>query len=222
MRIDTKNKIIYLANPKTGSTSLRKIMDNYNDRSIMEYLKDNIMYHDHWSINKYNTIFEILNKQTKSNIYLSNYFSFTTIRNPWDRTVSAFKYQKCDKNGYPWYHSDYDKNTAKQYSFSEFLKDMHNKDYWCGIGIPSAQYFCFDEDNNQLLTKIYPIETLTKDIIKSDIKKYSNIDYDIEEIPHINVTEKVDYRTYYTEQWMIDIVKEVYKKDIEIGNYSFI
>lgn len=221
MRIDAKNKIIYLANPKTGSTSLRKMMDNKCDSSIIKYLNDNNMYHDHWSMNKYVTIFQILNIQTKSNIDLSEYFSFTTIRNPWDRVVSAFKYQKCDKNGYPWYNSDYDKNTAKQYSFSEFLKDMHNKDYWCGIGIPCAQYFCFDENDNQLVTKIYPIETLTIDIINSDIKKYRGIDYDIKEILHLNVTEKVDYRTYYTEQWMIDIVREVYKKDIELGGYEF-
>ena len=179
------------------------------------------MYHDHWSMNKYNTIFIILNKQTKSNIYLSEYFSFTTIRNPWDRVVSAFKYQKCDKNGYPFYHPDYDKNTAKQYSFSEFLKIIHDKDYWCGIGIPNIKYFCFDENNNQLVTKIYPIETLTKEMIESDIKKYNGKHYNVSEIPHLNMTKKVDYRTYYIEQWMIDKVREIYKKDIELGGYEF-
>ena len=221
MRIDTENKIVYFANPKTGSTSLRKMMDKYCDFSIIKHLNNNNMYHDHWSINNYNIIFNILNKQTKSNIYLSEYFSFTTIRNPWDRVVSAFKYQKCDKNGYPFYHTDYDKNTAKQYSFSEFLKNIHDKDYWCGIGIPNANYFFFDENNNQLVTKIYPIEILTKEIIESDIKKYFEIDYDIKEIPHLNATKIVDYRRYYTEKWMIDKVREVYKKDIEIGNYSF-
>ena len=35
------------------------------------------------------------------------------------------------------------------------------------------------------------------------------------------MTKKVDYRIYYTEQWMIDIVRKVYKKDIELGNYKF-
>ena len=47
MRIDTKNKIIYFANPKTGSTSLRKIMDDYNNWSLTKYLNNNNIFHDH-------------------------------------------------------------------------------------------------------------------------------------------------------------------------------
>ena len=221
MRIDTKNKIIYFANPKTGSTSLRNMMDKYCDFSLIKHLEDNNMYHDHWSMNKYETIFLILNKQPKSNIYLSEYFSFTTIRNPWARIVSAFNYQKRDKNGYEFYNLNYDKNTANQFSFSEFINYINDKDYWCGIGIPNAPYFCFDKNNNQLLTKIYPIETLTKEMIESDIKKYNGKHYNVSEIPHLNTTKKVDYRIYYTEQWMIDKVREVYKKDIELGGYKF-
>lgn len=221
MRIDTKNKIIYLANPKTGSTSLRKMMDEHCDLSIIQSLKKNGFYHDHFSMNRYNIIFQALNKQIESKIYLNEYFSFTTIRNPWDRVVSAFEYQKCDKNGCPFYHPDHDKNTAKQYSFSKFLKDIHDNDYWCGIGIPNAKYFCFDENNNQIVQKIYPIETLTKDIIKRDIKEYLGVDYDISNILHLNATKRDNNKSYYTEQWMIDVVKNVYRKDIELGSYVF-
>jgi len=216
MRIDTNNKVVYFANPKTGSTSLRKVMDKYCDFSLLQYLSNNNMYHDHWSLNKYNFILQNLLSND-----ISEYFSFTTIRNPWDRIVSAFKYQKCDKNGNPFYHSDYDKTTAKQYSFTEFLSDMHDKDYWCGIGIPNAKYFCFDENNNQLAKKIYKIETLTRDMIVNDIKKYNGKDYNVSEIPYLNITRKVDYRSYYTEKWMIDKVKNVYKMDVELGNYVF-
>ena len=44
MRIDTKNKILYLANPKTGSTSIRKLMDNKNNcfPLIKQLRKDNL------------------------------------------------------------------------------------------------------------------------------------------------------------------------------------
>lgn len=221
MRIDTNNKVIYFANPKTGSTSVRKMMDKYCDYSLIKHLNNNNMLNEHWSMNMFNTIFLILNKETKSNINLREYFSFTTIKNPWDRVVSAFKYQKCDKNGYSFYHPNYDKNTASEYTFNDFLNKINDKNYWCGIGIPNANYFCFDENNNQLIKKIYPIETLTKEMIESDIKKYNGIHYDVPEIPHLNMTKKVDYRIYYTEQWMIDKVREVYKKDIELGNYKF-
>lgn len=217
MRIDTKNKVIYFANPKTGSTSLRKLMDKYCDFSIIKHLENHNMFHDHWSMNMYKVIFDSKLKITQ----LNDYFSFTTIRNPWNRIVSAFKYQKCDKNGYPFYHPDYDKNTAGQYSFKEFVKKVDDKDYWCGVGIPNANYFCFDKNGNQLVTKIYPIETLTKEMIESDIKNLHGIHYNVSEIPHLNITKKVDYRLFYTDQWMIDTVKDVYKKDIELGNYQF-
>ena len=138
-------------------------------------------------MNNYKFIFnQLFNNNFESKIYLNEYFSFTTIRNPWDRVVSAFKYQKCDKNGNAFYNINHDKNTANQYKFSDFLKQLNDREYWCGIGIPNANYFCFDENNIQLVKKIYPIETLTKEILKSDIKEYKNIDYNLSEIPCLN------------------------------------
>ena len=222
MRIDTKNKIIYLANPKTGSTSLRKIMDKKNNRNLMNYLKENNKYHDHWSFEKFKLIFDELSEvNNKISVNLDEYFSFTTIRNPWRRIVSAYKYQKNDRNGEPWYHSQYDNTTAGEFSFSNFVKKLSNEDYWCGCGIQPAEWFCFDKNDNQLVTKIYKIETLTSDKINNDIKKHLGIDYNLEEIPVLNTTKKDDYKKYYTEQWMIDRVGEIYKKDIELGNYTF-
>ena len=137
MRIDTNNKVIYFSNPKTGSTSLRVIMDKYCNFPLLKKTNE-IENNEHKSANKYDLIFQILNKENDTKIYLTEYFSFTTIRNPWDRVVSSFKYQKCDKNGHAWYDVYHDKNTAGEYSFSEFLKDVNDKEYWCGIGVPNA------------------------------------------------------------------------------------
>ena len=44
MRIDTKNKIIYLANPKTGSTSLQKVIDKYCDFNMIRIQQVNILF----------------------------------------------------------------------------------------------------------------------------------------------------------------------------------
>lgn len=221
MRIDSKNKIIYFANPKTGSTSLRKMMDKKNNRNLMNYLKENNKYGHHWNFKKYKLIFDELSEvNNKISVNLDEYFSFTTIRNPWRRIVSAYKYQKCDKNGTSWYHrASYDNTTAGEFSFSDFVKKIvhtHSTTH-----APNAERFCFDKNNNQLVTKIYKIETLTSNKINNDIKKHLGIDYNLEEIPVLNTTKKDDYKKYYTEQWMIDKVGEVYKKDIELGNYTF-
>ena len=229
MRIDTKNKIIYLANPKTGSTSLRKTIDKKSNWDLMNYLKENNKYHDHWCFEQYKLIFNELSEvNNKISVNLDEYFSFTTIRNPWRRVVSGYKYQKCDKQGCPWYitqefgyHWYHDKTTAGEFSFSDYIKRINKEDCWCKCGMPNAEWFCFDKNNNQLVTKIYKIETLTSDKINNDIKKHLGIDYNLEEIPVLNTTKKDDYKKYYTEQWMIDKVGEVYKKDIELGNYTF-
>ena len=122
MRIDTKNKIIYLANPKTGSTSLRLLMDPNSNKYLLNLLKEKNLYNDHYNINIFQKNFNKLNIDN-IDLNLKNYFSFTTIRNPWERIVSAFKYQERDKNGVPfWNYDSYDKNTSGQYTFESFLK----------------------------------------------------------------------------------------------------
>lgn len=92
MRIDTKNKIVFFANAKTGSTSLRKLMDKYNDK---RFCKDffSVENPTHIAPHLLCKKFEELHKK---NEYIDHqydeYFSFTTIRNPWARIVSAYNY----------------------------------------------------------------------------------------------------------------------------------
>ena len=136
-------------------------------------------------MNNYIFIFTLLNNKKLCDINLSEYFSFTTIRNPWARVVSAFNYQKRDKHGIEIFNCNYDETTSK-YTFNEFIKYIHDKDYWCGTGNPNANYFCFNENNQQIITKIYPIETLTNDIIKNDIYEHNGINIDISDIKHLH------------------------------------
>lgn len=113
--------------------------------------------------------------------------------------------------------NNYDKETSEEFTFIQFIKS----DIIGNWSIPSIEKPCYENDKC-LLTKIYPIETLTSDVLNNDIYKHTGIkNYVVGKIPHKNKTKKVDYRDYYTEQWMIDKVREKYKKDIEIGNYEF-
>lgn len=91
-----KNKIFYYANPKTGSTSLRKIIENYHDMETQIKLFNSNKI---WSQFNIKNIKNKIDKNDDINIDISEYFSFTTIRNPWIRVVSDYNYQKCDKNG---------------------------------------------------------------------------------------------------------------------------
>ena len=55
----------------------------------------------------------------------------------------------------------------------------------------------------------------------ADTTYTSGVEYDISNIPHLNQTKKSNYRSYYTEQWMIDKVQDVYASDILFGDYKF-
>ena len=51
--------------------------------------------------------------------------------------------------------------------------------------------------------------------------KLDNINYSAKNKLRIGKSTEKHYSEYYTEDWMIKLVELLYKKDIELGNYSF-
>jgi hypothetical protein len=228
MRFSNKYKFIYFANPKSGSTSIRDFFDKFDEEIVDNYndINQKKIYHDHWNAQIYYEIFK-----NHYNIDLKTYFSFTIIRNPWDKIVSAFKYQKRDKNGIEWYTENYDQNTAGEYSFENMLRNnINNEKNWNGCGVLSADNFCYDETNtNCLITKIYKLETFSLKQLENDMNEFyknNNLDITIsfhkKELDKLNCSEqRINYKTFYTENWMIETIKKYYFEDIKIGNYIF-
>lgn len=216
MRINEELGFIYLANPKTGSTSIRKKLDEKSDSILLKKMQENNNFHQHWSAKIYEKIL-----LEKYNIIFSKLFSFTTIRNPWGRIVSAFNFSKCDENGNPFWSINHDSLTEGKYNFSNFLIDLDKNDYWCKIGIPHLKNFAFDENSKQIVTKIYKIEDVTSEQINNDFFKHTGKKLNIEKIPKLNQTKKVNYRDYYTEKWMVEKVRDCFESDIKYGNYIF-
>jgi hypothetical protein len=123
MRIDTKNKVLFIANPKTGSTSIRKMMDNkYSRYKVNNWFEQNNILHEHFSVYQWHERFNTYNiEHEDKQIKLDEYFIFMFIRNPWKKVVSAYLYGKFDVNGNAFYDPEYDINTANEYIFSDFL-----------------------------------------------------------------------------------------------------
>jgi hypothetical protein len=241
MRLDLKNKILFLCNPKTASTSVRYLFDKTfptsyeNNKYLQQLNKDNkiicsIDYND-CHLNAIG-MEEILKNHYNQNI--TDFFVFAFIRNPWDRVVSSYKYRKSDINGIPWFEENYDKLTACKLSFRDFLLMINTTDnYWLGIGSPCAFDFFYDKQNkNNLVNQIYTIENFKLEKLEKDISIHLNKQYNFnnnelqfkfaEKLPTINVSDKTtDYRDYYTEEWMITLIQVIYRHDIEIGNYKF-
>lgn len=137
---------------------------------------------------------------------LNTYFKFTFVRNPWDRMVSIWNY---------------------------FLNAFQDD-----IRIPKCSFRDFLETNSMLSNKSIishsrpQCETVECDnkIFIDFVGKFENIDEDWKIVCRkigINKTLPVtnqyphDYYKKYYDDWCIQRVSEIYRRDIELFNYQF-
>ena len=187
-------KIIFIHMPKTAGISLVKSI--FGDVTL----------EGHRSVSFY--------KQVFGNRY-SDFFTFTIVRNPWDRLYSAYKF--LEKGGM----NIHDKNAFETHlsiyrDFEDFvLNGLNEKIIWEIMHlIPQHEFVC-DKNGKIIVDHIGRFENLNKsiekinDILKSDCK-----------LEHHNKTDKKDYKDIYSAQ-MIEKVHQIYQKDIDIFEYSF-
>ena len=187
-------KIIFIHIPKTAGISLVKSI--FGDVTL----------EGHRSVSFY--------KQVFGSRY-SDFFTFTIVRNPWDRLYSAYKF--LEKGGM----NIHDKNAFETHlsiyrDFEDFvLNGLNEKIIWKITHlIPQHEFVC-DKNGKIIVDHIGRFENLNKsiekinDILKSDFK-----------LEHHNKTDKKDYKDIYTTK-MIEKVHQIYQKDIDIFEYKF-
>jgi len=187
-------KIIFVHIPKTAGISVAKAI--FGDVSL----------EGHRSIMFYKNFF---------NEDFSEYFTFSVVRNPWDRLYSAFKF--LEKGGI----NIHDRNAYEQYleeykDFEDFVTNGLNKKmiYEIMHFIPQSEFIC-SKDGKIDVNYIARFENLKDDISKLSEKINNPIELD-----HHNSNKKVSYKEIYTSD-MIKKVEEIYKMDIINFNYKF-
>ena len=189
-----KTKTIFVHIPKTAGISL------------LSAIYGNVSLESHRSI---------FFNQTALNIKSNDFFSFTFVRNPFDRLYSTYKFlenggiNKQDEIAFQTHF-------AKFTSFEDFVMNGLNKNmiYQVTHLIPQYEYLC-DWKGKVSVDFVGRFESLDK-----DVKRLSeHLTKDIK-LNHLNKTFKVDYTEVYTDD-MIKKVKSIYKKDLRIFNYSF-
>ena len=187
-------KIIFIHIPKTAGISLVKSI--FGDVTL----------EGHRSVSFYKQVFRSR---------YSDFFTFTIVRNPWDRLYSAYKF--LEKGGM----NIHDKNAFETHlsiyrDFEDFvLNGLNEKIIWEIMHlIPQHEFVC-DKNGKIIVDHIGRFENLNKsiekinDILKSDFK-----------LEHHNKTDKKDYKDIYTTK-MIQKVHQIYQKDIDIFEYNF-
>jgi len=198
MPISHKNKIVFVHIPKNAGTSI--------------------------TISKELGFTHVEHKSAKSYIidtpdYWRDYLKVAIVRNPWDRFVSCYEYARMPFSY--WHsnderqsefgpHSDYE--VIKELKFTEFARSFAARQVPLSHPCWSPQYRWICDDNFKILVdKVFRYEDISTD------KEFKNIFGNIEKV---NSSNRGNYKDYYDEETK-EIVRETYKKDIEIFNYSF-
>jgi len=137
---------------------------------------------------------------------LNRLFKFSFVRNPWDRTVSAYFYLS----------QEHPELLPREYfSFKEFIKTDFKKRGTMINDHFQHQYQKTYNDGHQIVDFIGRFENVEEDW------KYVASKIDAESVlPHIGASAHDDYRIYYDDE-SIEIVRNIYKKDIDLFGYEF-
>jgi hypothetical protein len=215
MRISHKNKFIFFSFPKTGSESVRLILDPFSDVRVVTYVErslDNPFY-------SHMTPLEVLAVFEAKGWDFYSYSRILVVRNPWARLVSM-------------YEMIY-RNPLKKYyrpSFKKWLFSIDNKELggggkdsekWKRYGTYSVDNFSSDFCGNRLVSDIIKLEEM-QDKFPQLLARLNLPGLEDVKLPHINKTplRKANYRSYYDDQ-AIDYVGRLYRNEIIEFNYSF-
>ena len=146
-------------------------------------------------------------------------FVFAFVRNPWDRVLSAYRFAVKGRTEYMGMRSPARYRIAEFETFERFLcewlapRDLPQLDY-----VFQPQYpFVTDDEGERIVDFIGKVEEIG-DHLKIVEKRLGRA----LELPHVNRTgDSAGYVTAYRNSRMIDLVADVYAKDISMFNYEF-
>ncbi len=130
-------------------------------------------------------------------------FKFAFVRNPWDRLVSRYAHLLRSKD-------------RSRHSFISGLEKFEDFLQWEMRRESANQYhYVTDARGNQIVDFVGRFETLAEDFAKVCTKLKIQV-----QLPHVNVSEHRDYRTYYTAETR-EFVAKKFQRDIEMFGYDF-
>lgn len=142
-------------------------------------------------------------------------FTFAFVRNPFDRLVSSYFYLKKGGMG-PGDKAFWDNELSVFDGFDSFVKGWVNEENVLkGIHFVPQYYFVTDPNDEIIVDYIGRFENIGKDL--RELERKMNITINL---PKHNSSAHREYQQYYNEE-TIEIVKNVYQKDLSFFNYDF-
>lgn len=146
-------------------------------------------------------------------------FKFSFVRNPWDRVLSAYRFALKGNTESMGVRNPQQYEIPEFSSFESFLKNWLVKQDVTKLDfIFRPQYnFLYDEYDNLLVDYVGKVETLESDLMNVESKLGFKIP-----VLHSNKTSQGStFQDEYLNVEMINIVRDIYSKDIELFGYEF-
>ena len=193
-----KKEIIFMHIPKTGGASIGQLCMSNRIGAIGH----NTRNPNYVSLAQY--------KRSHPDI-----FSFSIVRNPWDRLVSAYHF--LSQGGL---NADDSKDANKyvnRYSgFNEFISGAFKDDAILTQIHFRPQHEWISDENNVIADYVGKFEDLQHHI-SACLALVGLPDY---QLPHVNKATHKHYKQYYSKE-SIDIVETIYSRDIELFDYTY-
>jgi hypothetical protein len=187
---------IYIHIPKAAGTSLNKAIYG---RTL-----------GHYTANEIQSIFPKL---------FGKAFVFSFVRNPWDRVLSAYRFAKVGKTNSMGIYRPEQYQIPEFESFERFLFEWLAKQNMQKIDFVFQRQskFLVSKHGHLLTDYVGKVESLVTDIknVESRLDKTLNVGRE-------NTTSVYsDYRSYYINDDMIELVRSLYGEDANRFNYDF-
>lgn len=202
MVISKSNKFLFISVPKTGSSTLRRLLSGHQSvKKTHKASKKNFIHSTCQQLIEDNEINE------------KEYFKFAFVRNPWDRALSEYLFHK-KRKGCRCGQKFFAKNFS---SFKSFLRK--GGVFRCGYSAHGKQQYEFlvNKQNKIIVDFIGRF-----DCFEEDLKQVFNI-LNIKipnTIPRANQTRRIRPLNKYYCKETVELVKNMYEKDIELFNFK--
>ncbi len=194
MIVSHKHKLISISVPKTGSTSVHHALLSCLD--IRFRTKNQVAHIYHLAAEDIERIMGPKKFQS--------YFSFGTVRNPYDRLVSL-------------YHDFHDQRGAiRADNFRDFVLDEFEKRWKENIHFrPQVFFLC--KRGDIMVSRVFRFE----DGLDNELAALGrHFGFDPANLGHARKSDRKHWREYYTEQRLFDIVNDTYSVDFDRFGYE--
>ena len=219
MRISHKYQFLYLAVPRTGSTSVRDALDPISDvksRYISMVSHEHPYYH-------HIPYFELVPIFESNGWDIDQYHKFGVVRNPFDRVVSLYHHY-CEK-GNRWAEGkSFLYNVTRTARFRLLPKDSFEQfvaklDTSTPMQMSASRFFS-DQNGKFSADSVLKFEEVSDGY--SRLAHELGFPEDRRQLPMLNRSiDRQSYNTYYKSQEIVDLVSELYADDMSRFGYTY-